>query len=244
MRAVPKVPVLIFSQHAEAIYATKALEAGAQGFVSKNAMPEEFLEAVDAVLGGGIAVEKSIQREMAMRDVVEDAYLKPLTERDIEILRLLAAGNNLTEIAAKLGIAYKTVANTLSRIKEKLGAGQNLGPDPHRYRPWADGSVLASLAYPPRDRHMPLDGRGCAAHRQKKIMRFGLGGQGAIDRGIEQIVLGRAAQRLTQIHRALLAQAGVQGAGAGQRTRLQLSQKLWLSGVMKPSRPPVSATRT
>ncbi|MEO8300296.1 MAG: response regulator transcription factor [Rhizomicrobium sp.] len=124
VRAVPKVPVLIFSQHAEAIYATKALEAGAQGFVSKNAMPEEFLEAVDAVLGGGIAIEKSIQREMAIRDVVEDAYLKPLTERDIEILRLLAAGNNLSEIAAKLGIAYKTVANTLSRIKEKLGAGQ------------------------------------------------------------------------------------------------------------------------
>lgn len=124
VRAVPKVPILIFSQHAEAIYATKALEAGAQGFVSKNAMPEEFLEAVDAVLGGGVAVEKSIQRDMAIRDVVEDAYLKPLTERDIEILRLLAAGNSLSEIAAKLGVAYKTVANTLSRIKEKLGAGQ------------------------------------------------------------------------------------------------------------------------
>ena len=124
VRAVPKVPILVFSQHAEAIYATKALEAGAQGFVSKNAMPEEFLEAVDAVLNGGVAVEKSIQRDMAIRDVVEDAYLKPLTERDIEILRLLAAGNSLSEIAAKLGIAYKTVANTLSRIKEKLGAGQ------------------------------------------------------------------------------------------------------------------------
>ena len=124
VRAVPKIPILIFSQHAEAIYATKALEAGAQGFVSKNAMPEEFLEAVDAVLGGAVAVERSIQRDMAIRDVVEDAYLKPLTERDIEILRLLAAGNSLSEIAAKLGIAYKTVANTLSRIKEKLGAGQ------------------------------------------------------------------------------------------------------------------------
>ena len=124
VRTVPKIPILIFSQHAEAIYATKALEAGAQGFVSKNALPEEFLEAIDAVLGGGIAVEKSIQREMAVRDLAEDAYLKPLTERDIEILRLLAAGNSLSEIAAKLGIAYKTVANTLSRIKEKLGAGQ------------------------------------------------------------------------------------------------------------------------
>ncbi|HSS12341.1 MAG TPA: response regulator transcription factor [Rhizomicrobium sp.] len=124
VRAAPKTPVLIFSQHAEPIYATRALEAGAQGFVSKNAMPEEFLEAVDTVLAGGTAVEKSIQREIAVRDLAEDAYLKPLTERDIEILRLLAAGNSLCEIAAKLGIAYKTVANTLGRIKEKLGAGQ------------------------------------------------------------------------------------------------------------------------
>ena len=124
VRAAPKIPILVFSQHAEAIYATKALEAGARGFVSKNAMPEEFLEAVDAVLGGAIAIEKSVQREMAVRDLAEDAYLRPLTERDIEILRLLAAGNSLSEIAAKLGIAYKTVANTLSRIKEKLGVGQ------------------------------------------------------------------------------------------------------------------------
>jgi two-component system, NarL family, invasion response regulator UvrY len=124
VRAAPKAPILVFSQHAEAIYATKALEAGARGFVSKNAMPEEFLEAVDAVLAGAIAIEKSVQREMAVRDLAEDAYLRPLTERDIEILRLLAAGNSLSEIAAKLGIAYKTVANTLSRIKEKLGVGQ------------------------------------------------------------------------------------------------------------------------
>jgi len=123
-RATPKTPILVFSQHAEAIYAAKALEAGAKGFVSKNAMPEEFLEAVDAVLAGHVAIEKSIQREMALRDLAEDAYLKPLTERDIEILRLLASGNSLSEIAAKLGIAYKTVANTLSRIKEKLGVGQ------------------------------------------------------------------------------------------------------------------------
>jgi len=123
-RAAPKVPILVLSQHAEAIYATKALEAGARGFVSKNAMPEEFLEAVDAILAGGTAIEKSVQRDMTMRDLAEDAYLKPLTERDIEILRLLAAGNSLSEIAAKLGVAYKTVANTLSRIKEKLGVGQ------------------------------------------------------------------------------------------------------------------------
>src|SRR3954454_12082241 len=98
VRAAPKLPILVFSQHAEAIYATKALEAGALGFVSKNAMPEEFLEAVDVVLAGGVAIEKTIQREMSVRDLAEDAYLRPLMERDIEILRLLAAGNSLSEI--------------------------------------------------------------------------------------------------------------------------------------------------
>jgi DNA-binding NarL/FixJ family response regulator len=123
-RAAPGTPVLVFSQHAEAIYAAKAMEAGARGFVSKNAAPEELLEAVDAILAGGTAIEKDIQREMAIRDMMEDAYLKPLSERDLEILRLLASGNTLSEIAEKLGVAYKTVANTLSRIKEKLGVGQ------------------------------------------------------------------------------------------------------------------------
>ena len=123
-RVNPGAPILVFSQHAEAIYAAKSLEAGARGFVSKNAMPEELLEAVDTILAGGVAIEKDIQHEMAIRDVMEDAYLKPLSERDLEILRLLAAGDTLSEIAEKLGVAYKTVANTLSRIKEKLGVGQ------------------------------------------------------------------------------------------------------------------------
>jgi DNA-binding NarL/FixJ family response regulator len=124
IRQAPGVPVLIFTQHTEAIYATRALETGARGFVSKNANPEELLEAVDTILHGGTAIEKDVAAEMALHDLAEDAYLKPLTERDLEILRLLSAGDSLSEIADKLGIAYKTVANTLGRIKEKLGVGQ------------------------------------------------------------------------------------------------------------------------
>jgi two-component system, NarL family, invasion response regulator UvrY len=124
VRQVPTTPVLVFSQHTEAIYATRALETGARGFVSKNATPEELLEAVETILNGGVAIEKDVAAEMAVHDLAEDAYLRPLTERDLEILRLLSAGDSLSEIADKLGIAYKTVANTLSRIKEKLGVGQ------------------------------------------------------------------------------------------------------------------------
>lgn len=124
VRQTPSAPVLIFTQHTEAIYATRALETGARGFVSKNANPEELLEAVETILSGGVAVEKDVAAEMAAHELAEDAYLKPLTERDLEILRLLSAGDSLSEIAEKLGIAYKTVANTLGRIKEKLGVGQ------------------------------------------------------------------------------------------------------------------------
>ena len=116
-----KVPVLIFSLHTEAIYANRAMEAGARGFVSKNAAPEEFIAAVKTILAGGTVIEADIANEIATQEIGENAYLRPLTQRDLEILRLLAAGNSLAQISEALGIAYKTVANTLSRIKEKLG---------------------------------------------------------------------------------------------------------------------------
>lgn len=116
-----KVPVLVFSLHTEAIYANRAMEAGARGFVSKNAAPEEFIAAVKTILAGGTVIEADIANEIATQEIGENAYLRPLTQRDLEILRLLAAGNSLTQISEALGIAYKTVANTLSRIKEKLG---------------------------------------------------------------------------------------------------------------------------
>jgi DNA-binding NarL/FixJ family response regulator len=121
LKTRPRLPVIIFSQHAEAIYAIRAMEAGARGYVSKNATPEELLTAVQTVLAGGTAVERDIQAEIAGQAIGENPYLRPLTQRDLEILRLLASGNSLAQIADALGIAYKTVANTLSRIKEKLG---------------------------------------------------------------------------------------------------------------------------
>jgi len=121
LKASPKATVLVFSLHTEAIYANRAMEAGARGFVSKSAAPEEFIAAVKTILAGGTAIEADIAAEIATQEIGETAYLRPLTQRDLEILRLLAAGNSLTQISEALGIAYKTVANTLSRIKEKLG---------------------------------------------------------------------------------------------------------------------------
>jgi two-component system, NarL family, invasion response regulator UvrY len=121
VKADPRLPILVFTLHTEAIYAARALESGARGFISKNAAPEELLAAIDTVLAGGTAIEREIAGEMSVLEDGENAYLRPLSQRDLEILRLLAQGNNLVQIAEALGIAYKTVANTLGRIKEKLG---------------------------------------------------------------------------------------------------------------------------
>jgi two-component system invasion response regulator UvrY len=121
LKVDPRLPVLVFSLHTEAIYANRAMKAGARGFISKNAGPEELLAAIETVLAGGTAIEGDIASEISAHEVGDNAYLQSLTQRDLEIMRLLAEGNNLTQIAKALGIAYKTVANTLSRIKEKLG---------------------------------------------------------------------------------------------------------------------------
>lgn len=95
LKSSPNLSVLVFSLHTEAIYANRAMEAGARGFVSKSAAPEEFLAAVQTVLAGGSVIERDIASEIATQEIGENAYLRPLTQRDLEILRLLAAGNSL-----------------------------------------------------------------------------------------------------------------------------------------------------
>lgn len=119
LQASPQLPVLVFSMHAEPVYVSRALQAGARGYVSKNAAPDELLHAIEAVLAGRSYIEAEIERELGSAQ--GGAGLRPLTKRDLEIMRLLAQGHSLTKIAATLGVAYKTVANTCGLIKEKLG---------------------------------------------------------------------------------------------------------------------------
>lgn len=117
--AQPSLRILVFSTHAEPIYVGKSLEAGARGYVSKNAPPEELTRAIRAVLRGRTYVEAELAEEIDIRG--PGRSLDALTTRELEILRLLARGRSLTQIADALGVAYKTVANTCTHIKEKLG---------------------------------------------------------------------------------------------------------------------------
>ena len=113
--------ILVLSMHAEPLYAARAMELGARGYLSKNASAEELLAAVRRVVEGGRYIENEIAQELALQKASPGQGMQDLTERDLEIMRLLAEGMSLAEIADALGVGYKTVANTCSLIKAKLG---------------------------------------------------------------------------------------------------------------------------
>jgi two-component system invasion response regulator UvrY len=112
--------VIVFSMHSDVVYANSARKAGAMGYVSKSAPVDELLTAVKRVSAGKYYVDSELAGSIILGGPTTDTASPELSARETEILRLLGEGKGLTEIASTLGIAYKTVANTLSRIKEKL----------------------------------------------------------------------------------------------------------------------------
>ena len=121
LRGDPAARVLVFSMHGEPVYAAKALEIGAKGYVSKNASPAELRTALSRIMGGTTYVESEIAQQLA---ALPNEHRQKLSERDLEILRLLGDGRSFTEIAVQLGLSYKTVANTATSIKSKLGVAR------------------------------------------------------------------------------------------------------------------------
>jgi two-component system invasion response regulator UvrY len=116
-------PILVLTMHAEPLYAKRALEAGAAGYMTKNASPDELIAAVRRVCGGGRYVEAALAQELALQ-IGAAPGLDILSARELEIMRLLAKGASLAEIAAAVGVGYKTIANNCSQIKSKLGVSR------------------------------------------------------------------------------------------------------------------------
>ncbi len=116
------VRVVVLSAHTEPVYAKRALDAGAFGYVTKTASPQVLLEALRAASDGRRFIEPEVAQDLALRNLAAGGKLDRLTAREHEILRLLAAGQSLTEIAASFGVSYKTIANTASLMRAKLGA--------------------------------------------------------------------------------------------------------------------------
>ena len=116
--------ILVLSMHAEPLYVRRALDAGAHGYVSKNAAPSEVLTAVRRIATGERYIEAEIAQALVLTDAGGVETFDALKPREIEIMRLLAGGASLSEIAAALGVSYKTAANICSLIKSKLGVAR------------------------------------------------------------------------------------------------------------------------
>jgi len=119
----PAVPVLIFSMHEDPAIAARALKAGARGYVTKNDAPDSLASAIGTVLAGRIHLDSGLARDLALMSLSPPSDpLAVLTQREREILALVGRGMTAAAIAERLGISQKTVANSCTQIKDKLGA--------------------------------------------------------------------------------------------------------------------------
>jgi DNA-binding NarL/FixJ family response regulator len=122
-RERPKVPVVILTMYSEHQFAIRALKAGAAGYLMKDSAPTELVGAVRKVVTGGLYLTPGVAERMA-------GYLTPdgdkpphekLSDREYQVLRMIAAGKATRAIAAELGLSVKTVSTYRARIFEKMG---------------------------------------------------------------------------------------------------------------------------
>jgi len=117
----PQQRVLVFSMYDDAVFASRALTAGARGFVSKASAPEVLVHAVSAIAGGQSYVSPDVSQALSRQALQPRSAVDALTAREFEVLQLLARGETVRAIGAKLGLSEKTVANHQSAIRDKLG---------------------------------------------------------------------------------------------------------------------------
>lgn len=123
----PHLPVLILSMHTGEEFALRALRAGAVGYVQKESAPEELVAAVRRVVAGGTYVNAALAERLAMQLARGGAKAphETLSDRELEVFLLLAAGKAVSEIAADLNLSVKTVSTHRARILEKTGFQRN-----------------------------------------------------------------------------------------------------------------------
>ena len=114
--------IIMFSMNDDPVFAARAIEIGAKGYVSKTGDPHDLVEAIREVGNGGTYLPPAMARSIAFAGpAFAQSPLSKLTSREMEILRLLSAGKSLSEIAWLVHSSYKTVANTSSIMRQKLG---------------------------------------------------------------------------------------------------------------------------
>ena len=118
-----KIRSLVVSSHDEKVYAERVIRAGGRGYIMKDRAPEQLIEAVDAVLGGGIFLSHAMTARMmeTLAGARAGSPISALTDRELEVFRAIGEGKSSREIAGILGISIRTVDAHRTHIKEKLG---------------------------------------------------------------------------------------------------------------------------
>ena len=118
----PAACVLMFSMYQDGIYASRALNAGARGYLSKASAPDLLVEAVRSVAQGRRYVSPDVEHAMTAQSSTASQLAGALSTRELEVLRMLVQGYGVEKIGERLGLSPKTAANHQSSIKQKLGA--------------------------------------------------------------------------------------------------------------------------
>jgi len=118
----PKLPVIILTVHPESQYALRILRAGASGYITKESAPDELIGAIRKVHRGGKYISVSLAEKIAfaLDAGTEENPHETLSDREYQVLCLLAAGNTVTEIAKELSLSVKTISTYRARILEKM----------------------------------------------------------------------------------------------------------------------------
>ena len=126
VRQFPQVSLIVLSMHDEALYAERALRAGARGYVMKHETSTNVLASIRRVLGGEVYVSERIVNRMALRlassgQAADRSPVERLSDRELEIFQLLGQGRTPSEIARDLNLSLKTVQAYCARAKDKFG---------------------------------------------------------------------------------------------------------------------------
>ncbi|MCL6099047.1 MAG: response regulator transcription factor [Bacteroidetes bacterium] len=118
----PEIKVLLFSIYPEEKFAKRAINMGADGYLSKSAKPSEIISAIRKIESGGKYLKSELIEKLFMQSNKTNVVTshESLSNREFEVLRLLAKGNKITDIAESLGLSVNTIASYKARIQEKL----------------------------------------------------------------------------------------------------------------------------
>ena len=119
---MPHIPVIILTIHPEAQYALRVLKAGASGYLTKESVPAELIQAIRKVHRGGKYITPSLAEKIAFALGGETDKLphETLSDREFQVLNLIASGKTVTEIAEELALSVKTISTYRTRILEKM----------------------------------------------------------------------------------------------------------------------------